>query len=434
MPAKPSSLLAASLLTMALTLSASAQSSGKSASAPPLRTIFQTAELTGSDVQALSTLGYSIAVSGNTVAVGAPGGQSAEQGSVTGAVYVYVKPDNGWGNMTQVAKLTASDTSGVNGFGSSVAINGDTIVADSDYPEVYVFTKPAGGWVDMTETAILSMSSIGLGPCLCGPLAIDEDTIAVGSPLDALGNYGTIEVFTKPAAGWTSVSQPSGVLFAAGAQSEDQSFHSIAMSGGTIVGEVLSTSGRAAEYFIYLYTRPAAGWNGDYSQQAVLASTQAGNYFTGGTVSISGNTVVAGSSSPNLTFFPPSFVDVWVEPATGWSGVTMTETAQLSDGTTSYADGFGTSTAIEGDTIVVGTPAAIVIKSGKSYRGAAFVFNKPSGGWQTTSTPNAELRASDSTVNDGFGSSVSMSGDVIAIGAPYGPRGQSAGEAYVFVK
>lgn len=438
MPAKRFPCVAASLLAIAFALPASAQSGANHNSSnqvvPPLRTILQQTELKGSDVQYLSNLGYSIAISSNTVAVGAPGGEDGQGNFVTGAVYVYVKPATGWQNMTQVAKLTASDTAGANNFGSFVAISGNTIVADSSYPELYVFTEPAGGWVNMTETAKLTVSPIGLGPCLCGQVAIDGDTIAVGSPQDALGNYGSIEVYTKPTSGWTSTSQPSAVLFQAFAQSEEQSFRSIAISGKTIVGEGLSVSGSTAEYSIYLYLQPETGWNGDYSQQAVLASTQAGNYFGGGQVSVSGSTVVAGSNSPNLTFFPPSFVDLWVEPAGGWAGVNMTETAQLSDGTTSYADGFGTSVAIEGDTIVAGTPSAIVIQSGKSYRGLAYVFNKPSSGWQTTTVPNARLRASDGTVNDGFGSTVSIFGGTIAIGAPFGPSGQSAGEAYLFMK
>jgi hypothetical protein len=435
MPAKGFVRFTASLLAIAFALPAyGANHSSGNQVAPPVQSILQQAELTGSDVQHLSNLGYSVAISGNTVVVGAPGGEDDQGNSMAGAVYVYVKPANGWANMTQVAKLTPSDVSGIDGFGFSVAISGNTIVTEASRPELYVFTEPAGGWVDMTETARLTVSPIGLGPCLCGQVAIDGDTIAVGSPIDALGNYGTIQVYTKPTGGWTSTSQPAAVLFQAFAQSEEQSFHSIAISGKTIVGEGLSLSGSTAEYFIYLYLQPETGWNGDYSEQAVLASTQAGNYFTAGGVSTNGTIVVAGSNSPNLNFFPPSFVDVWVEPTGGWAGVNMTESAQLSDGTTSYADGFGTSTAIGDNTIVVGTPSAIVVQSGRYYRGAAYVFNKPSGGWQTTTAPSERLLPSDGTVNDGFGTGVCISGGTIVVGAPYGPKQQEVGEAYVYVK
>jgi hypothetical protein len=420
------------VLPAAVQVSAEDGGTRHSESLPALRSIFQLAELKGSNVQYLSNLGYSIAVSGNTVVVGAPGGSDGQGDFTDGSAYVYVKSADGWSNMTQVAILTASDSGGANGFGLSVAISGNTIVVNSNLPEIYVFSMPAGGWVNMTETAILSVPSTGLNPCLCGQVVIDGNTIAVGSPLDSLGNLGSIEVFVKPASGWKNASEPSAVLSQPDAGSEEQSFRSIAISGKTIVGEGLSFSSGTGEYFIYLFLEPAKGWNGNYTPQATLSSTQAGNYFGGGSVAVSGNTVIAGSNSPNLTYFPPSFVDVWVEPAGGWTN--MTQTAQLSDGTASYADGFGTSIGIAGKTIVVGTPAAIVIKTGKSYRGAAYVFNEPAEGWQTTTKPNLELLNSDWTSNDGFGSSVAMSGSTIVVGAPLGPNGSDNGEAYIFAQ
>jgi hypothetical protein len=83
----------------------------------------QLANLRASDGAALDYLGYSVAVSGNTVVVGAP---IATIGSniVQGAVYVFVKPAGGWANMTETAKLTASDGTPVSLFGLSVAISG----------------------------------------------------------------------------------------------------------------------------------------------------------------------------------------------------------------------------------------------------------------------------------------------------------------------
>lgn len=395
---------------------------------------FQTAELTASDGQAGSYVGNSVAISGNTVVVGAPGVSSFSE-VVPGAAYVYVKPASGWENMTQVAKLTASDSGASEGFGYNVAISGNVIVVNSNLPEVYVFVEPSGGWKDMTETAILTVPSVGLAPCLCGQVAIDGDTIIVGSPLDGIGNYGSIEVFSKPTAGgWRNMSEPNAVLMQAFAQSENQSFHSVAISGGTVVGEGFVQNGNSGEYSVFLFLQPEAGWNGDYTPQAVLSSTQPLNYFTAGQVAVRGNTVIAGSPSPNLTFFPPGFVDVWVEPAGGWSGVNMTETAQLSDGNTTFADEFGIATAITSNEIVVGTPEAVDLKTGQAYRGAAYVYVKPASGWQTTAKYNGILLTSDWTANDGFGSSVAAATGTVVVGEPYGPKNQGVGAAYVFQK
>lgn len=235
---------------------------------------FQTAELTASDGQSGSYVGNSVAISGNTVVVGAPGVSSFSE-VVPGAAYVYVKPSSGWENMTQVAKLTASDNGSSNGFGYNVAISGNVIVANSNLPEVYVFVEPAGGWKDMTETAILTVPSVGLAPCLCGQVAIDGDTIVVGSPLDGIGNYGSMEVFSKPASGgWKNASEPNAVLMEADAQSEEQSFHTVAINGGTVVGQGVELNGNNFEYAVYVFLQSENGWNGDYTPQAVLSSTQ----------------------------------------------------------------------------------------------------------------------------------------------------------------
>ena len=68
-----------------------------------------------------------MAISGNVVVVGAiyanPGGTTE-----AGAAYVFVEPGSGWGNMTQTAKLTASDKAVGDLFGYSVAISGGVVV------------------------------------------------------------------------------------------------------------------------------------------------------------------------------------------------------------------------------------------------------------------------------------------------------------------
>jgi hypothetical protein len=87
----------------------------------------QLAKLTTSDGAAFDYSGYSVA-SGDTVVVGAP---LATIGSniVQGAAYVFVKPASGWADMTQAAKLTASDGGVRDTFGLSVSISGNTVVA-----------------------------------------------------------------------------------------------------------------------------------------------------------------------------------------------------------------------------------------------------------------------------------------------------------------
>jgi hypothetical protein len=417
----------ASLLIVAVAANASdrASASRPSSFRAATQPIAQ-AELTGSDTQQYSFLGSAVAVSGDTVVVGAPGINDGNGNYVPAAAYVFVEPASGWRNMHQVAKLTPSDNGEAYAFGFSVAISGNTIVIGSDFQEAYVFVKPQTGWVDMTETARLEGSATGT--CFCGTVAIDGDTVVVGSPFDS-NNFGSAYVFVKPASGWRTTSRPNARLTQSVRHLEDSAFSSVAISGHTIVG-VGVVHGSINVGAVFLFTKPAGGWTGNLTQTVTLYSTQSFDYFKGGTVSVSGNTVAAGSPSPNLTYFPPAFVDVWVRPGSGW--VDMTETAQLSDGNTTTADEFGISTIIVGNTIIAGTPYHEPRKN--QFRGIAYTFVKPAGGWKTTSKFNAALRDSNGTNDDGFGSSVALSAGTIVVGAPFGPTMFDVGAAYVFGK
>jgi hypothetical protein len=386
----------------------------------PIQSVSQRAALTASDGQQYSFVGTSVAVSGNTIVSGAPGIADGQGDVVPGAVYVYVKPAGGWQNMTQVAELTASDGGSCPscGFGASVAVSGNTIVVGSSLAKVYVYVEPHGGWVNMTETATLQAPS---GPCLCGQVAIDENAIVVGSPLDA-SNYGSIQVYVKPAAGWQNTSQPNATLTESVQGLEDQMGSTVALSGNTVVSQgIVGTQNLRG---VFVFVEPAGGWSGDLTETATLTSTQ--QYASPFSVSVAGDTVVAGSPDPYQT---TPFVDVWVKPASGWTDAT--ETAQLTDDT-SQPDSFGWAVVILGNTVISGTPSGKVGKN--RYRGAAYVFVKPASGWQTTSNPNAVLVVSNWTDNDGFGSSIAASGGTAVVGAPYWPMGNDIGAAYVFQK
>jgi len=282
----------------------------------------------------------------------------------------------------------------------------------------------------MTETAILTASPTGLGPCLCGQVVVNGDTIAVGSPQDSLGSLGSIEVYNKPAGGWQNASDPDALLYEPFGIAQGHSFQAIAMSDTGIVGSSHYFRNGAAQQVIEVFLKLPAGWTGNQGPQATLFSTRTDASFgsSEGSVAILGNTIVAGSLSPNFTNIPPSFVDVWVKPFSGWTSTT--ETAQLSDSSPNYQDGFGTSVAIAPIGILVGTPAAF--KVGQNIGGATYVFSKPVGGWQTTSAPSQTLLNSDRTANDGFGSSVAADGSTIVVGAPFGPHSSQSGRAYIY--
>ena len=134
----PDSVLALAFATFILSLAVHGQAQTLSKHTPG--SLRQLAQLTAPD-GGNGTFGYSIAMSGDTIVVGAPSGHNS-----TGAAYVYVKPVTGWADMIETAELTASDSYPGLNFGFSVAISGDTIVVGSyGHNAVYLFTKPQGG-------------------------------------------------------------------------------------------------------------------------------------------------------------------------------------------------------------------------------------------------------------------------------------------------
>ena len=78
----------------------------------------QQAYLKASNPAEIDDFGFSVAISGDTVVVGAFGEDN-------GAAYVFVRNGGVW---SQQAHLKASNTDEFDGFGFSVAISGDTVV------------------------------------------------------------------------------------------------------------------------------------------------------------------------------------------------------------------------------------------------------------------------------------------------------------------
>ncbi len=136
----------------------------------------------------------------------------------------------------------------------------------------------------------------------------------------------------------------------------------------------------------------------------------------GFTVAIAGNTAVVGAPFANSN---TGAAYVFVESANGWSS--MTQTAELSPSDSTAGIEFGISVAISGNTIVVGSVG----------HNAAYVFTKPASGW-TNMTENAILSQSSNGIGDGFGQTVAINQQTIAVGAS--ATGGDTGRVDVFTE
>ena len=397
--------------------------------APPPVSLAQLAELTPTQRANQDWFGFSIAISGNTVVVGAFDANIESFGKV----YVYVKPLSGWANMTQVATLTASDNG--QGFGTSVAISGDTIVVGaantsnferaSTPGAVYVFVRSGANWTDMTETAKLTASDAQPGDALGVSVSISADIIAAGAffAQDASGNdfAGKAYVFVRPGSGWSGNLHETARLTASDSQLLNYMGASIATNGHTVVAG--SYGHNNFQGVGYVFVKPPTGW-ANMTQTAELSASDGGtSNDLGFSAAINnGNTIVLGA--PGAAHRKGAGY-VYVRPGSGWSN--MTETAELRYSGATQDDSFGQSVAFSGNVVVIGAPSATV--GGNFGQGAAYVYLKPSNGWRKTTKANAVLSASDGLANDGFGLSVGISGTTFVAGA----IGNShPGAAYVF--
>jgi hypothetical protein len=401
----------------------------------PLRVdpFVQAAKLTASDGAAGDSLGTAVAISGDTIAVGtwnATVGNNARQG----AVYVFVKPNGGWASGHEVAKLTASDGAAFDNLGWSVAISGDTILAgapgaaigaNTQQGAAYVFVKPNGGWASEHQAAKLTHAAGTLGDGFGYSVALSRDTAVVGVPFEGNGirqqTPGSVYVFAKPLAGWMDSGTPTAHLTASDGVVPDAVGFSVAIDGDTIVAgaEHEDIGANTEQGALYVFVKPANGWADGTETKKLTASDGATANQLGYSVAITGDTIAAGAP------FPSGAVYVFVRPANGWVNAVGTETAKLTPSDPN--DGFGKATGISGDTIVAGAPNVTV--AAHTNQGKLYVFSKPGGGW-ASGHENQQLTASDGTANDQLGSAAGLSGGAIAASAP--GASQSAGAIYVF--
>ena len=328
-------------------------------------------------------------------ATGVNGNQADNSAKNSGAAYVFVRNGTTW---TQQAYLKASNTEIEDRFGTSVAISGNTIVVgaleeDSNATGVngtesnnsattsgaaYVFVRSGTTW---TQQAYLKASNTGGGDAFGVSVAISGDTIVVGAngeDSNATGVNGTESnnsasasgaayVFVRSGSTWTQ----QAYLKASNTEASDLFGYAVAISGDTIVvgafGEGSNTTGvngtqtdnSAKESgAAYVFVRSGTTW----TQQAYLKASNTGvSDWFGYAVAISGDTIVVGAygedskaTGVNGTQTDNSALSSGAAYAFTRSGSAWAQQDYLKASNTEIADNFGYSVAISEDSIVAG--------------------------------------------------------------------------------
>jgi FG-GAP repeat len=370
-------------------------------------------KLTPSDGGPGDGFGWTVAMDGDTAVVDAPlemVGSNIDEG----AVYVFVKSSIGW---NQAAKLTASDGETGQEFGrGAVAISGNTIVIGGHGNSVYVYAEPPGGWSDMTQTAEITAYDPGNQFGYSVAISSDTKTIAVGAP--DWGAGGDVFVYYEPSTGWANTSSFNVVMYPLGGNG---------CAGGTVAisGRLVFSGSATGEQScfpsipddLYVYELP----KGDRQVVNEIATLYQSNGSEGPyALAVSGNTVAMASLGDGLY--------VYVEPEGGWSGL-LPETAFLGS---TPGSGLGYSVAFLGTSIVGGEP---LYSTGSTAPGALVEYKEPAGGWVNSSQPNAQITGpANSSPNPEFGWSVAASEGSVIVGAPVTTVNGNVyeGAAYIF--
>ncbi len=321
--------------------------------------------------------GYSVSISGDYAIVAAVLEDAG--GSYAGAAYIYYRNQGGADNWGEVKKLLASDKQAGDNFGTSVSISGDYAIVGAVY-------EGTGG--SYAGAAYMFYRNQG------GP-----------------DNWGEVKK-----------------LMASDKEADDYFGYSVSISGEYAIvgayGEGTGGSFAGAAYVFYKDKDYVNNWG--EIKILVVSDKQAGDEF-GFSVSMSGDYAIVGANTEDAGGSNAGAAYVFNKDIGGTDN--WGEVIKLLASDKEADDWFGSSVSISGDYAVVGATGE---DTGGSSAGAAYVFNKDTGGTDNWGEA-AKLMASDKEADDSFGFSVSISGGYAIVGAHKNDGGFSnAGASYMF--
>ena len=372
----------------------------------------QQAKLTASDGAPGNRFGSRVAISGSTIVVGALGNDHA--GLFSGAVYVYQWDGSKW---EEKQRLVANDAAAGDRFGQAVAVANDRIVVSASRADaagtnsgaVYVFHPTAGTW-GQQQKLVPADAAAGDALGAVHGVVISGDTIVVGAiGQDGMGqNAGAAYVYQWDGTSWNQQQK----LTATDAEPFDSLGKYIAISGNTMaISAEADDDGGSTAGAIYVFDRDASGV---WMEKAKLTANDAAAGDALGPVTIKGDRIVA--SAPFDDDTAPNSGSVYVFERTGstWTQRTKLNATDIGPGTV-----FGRSAAIYGDNVAISAPTTHVGQLNfidhfvEPQKGAIYLFDLST----PRLTEQAKLTASDAAPGDWFGSFTSISGDTVVVGA-----------------
>lgn len=359
--------------------------------------------------------GTSVAIDGTLAVIGAPNapvGENFQQG----AAYVFRNLNGVW---TEVARLVASDGSSGDAFGQTVAVSGNTVAVGAfravvnggaQQGAVYVFTGADGNWSEARKLAVYDPAG---GATFGSSLALDGDTLLIGA-MNAIVDgrpTGAAYVFKESAGSWSQTAKLTPHDFPAKGEFGYAFGYSVALDGATalIGAQSAAVDGHAFQGAAYVFRRSVDSWN---EIRKLTPGDGVGGENFGYSVALDGQTAFVGALAADVDGHSHQGA-AYVFDGTGdlWNQVQKIVAA---DGTDNGF--FGASVAVAGDWAFVGgfgTPVG-----GRPFQGAVHAFARSDGTWQ----PTERLVGSDGMAGDDYGWSLAFDGTAVLVGAAAASR------------
>ncbi len=366
------------------------------------------------------SFGASVSIDGNTAVVGAPNGGT----SGSGIVYIYKRVNSGW-TSTWSLDTTIEAASTPSGFGYSVAVRGDVLVVGAPYENqlvgmttynnqgaVYVFERSGGVWnttaaASFTSPVDMSYDDSGTYNLFGNAVSTDGSSIAVGAP-GSRGNAGSAYVYTKTGASWSSNSL---------------GLREVNSSAGDFLGSAVAVDGNYV-----MFGWPGAspnGFTGGGTISFYYLTTGTWTYFVNVNAGGAGRAVgtsVAVTAGGIFAYgaTQPGIGQGYINKGT-LVGTSLTLLGSIG---APFADSvlqrFGASIALNssGNKLMVGAPDKTVGSTGG--QGEIYLYEDPGSGWVYSSRTTSSLGGTPGS----FGSKIGLSGSTVLVSAPLFPIAQ----------
>ncbi|MDF1811863.1 MAG: choice-of-anchor Q domain-containing protein, partial [Verrucomicrobiales bacterium] len=371
-------------------------------------------------------MGWSVDVSGDVAVIGGEGRDGEEE------VWVY-RLNSGTSEWELEQRLKNDDITQFDDFGYAVAVVDDGVnerifvgaqlddTGGSDKGAVYYYRFNGTDWV--MEQKIQGATGHDSGDYFGASLAVTSDGqyLAVGAPRedsDSLtdsdvggsNDSGAVFLFSFDGADYVQEDKVKAQLTAGviDNQGGDQFGQSVAIDGTTlVVGSELEDIGGSNSGAAWVYIRNAGTWD---LEQKIDGGTgiDADDRF-GYRVAISGDTIAIGARLADTGGSNTGQVNIFTRTGGVWTEAQVIGDAD--DGTISDSDTFGTSVSLDGNRLIIGSPA----EDNPTNSGAAYIFDRADASSAFTLT--GILNADDETARDSFGWSVAADGENFVIGA-----------------